>query len=284
MAGLLNFQSPQFVRPEFGETIVYNGMEYFIGSRIGRGYFGEVYHCWDEWGNELVAKILVPRNQTYEDVREQWLEELNKLVLLRHPNITFIYAAFEYRHTFYLIMERCDSTLEDHIKPSFQGEDALVYIAREILQGVDFIHDTGYVHKDIHPGNIFVKIMPSDPPLVSIKIGDLGISNLEGNIDFLNTRLAAWMLPPEYLNPEQYGRVGKQTDIYHTALLLLSVLLGYIPQFTHQEILDGKPRHIAESLSSRYGKVIANALCRHVAFRTQTALDFWREIFSVSQN
>lgn len=283
MAGLLNFQPPQFIPPRPGESITWNGMKYSIGVEIGQGYFGKVYDCSDEWGNELVAKVLVPRNQTYEDVREQWLEELKKLLHLRHPNITFVYAAFEYRHTFYLIMERCHSKLETLIPTVSKDENCLVYIARGILEGVDFIHDSNYVHKDIHPGNILIKITPSDPPWASIKISDLGISNLEGNIDFVNTRLAAWMLPPEFLDSEQYGRVGKQTDIYHTGLLLLSLLLGYIPQFTHQEILDGKPRQIAESFPSRYGKVIAKALRRHVASRTQTALDFWREISEASQ-
>jgi serine/threonine-protein kinase len=180
-------------------------------------------------------------------------------------------------------MERCHSTLEELIPNLYNNEGCLVEIAQGILQGLDFIHDSNYVHKDIHAGNILIKITPTNPPLATVKISDLGISNLEGNIDFLNTRLAAWMLPPEYLDPVQYGQVGKQTDIYHIGLLLLSVLLGEIPKFTHQEILDGKPRQIAESLNSRYGRVIAKALRRHVADRTQTALEVWREILLASQ-
>jgi serine/threonine protein kinase len=286
----LNFQKPKiFRRPENGEIIKHNGMYYFIGEKIGKGNFGEVYECTDEWGNELVAKILVPQNQTYEQVRYTWLEEMNKLVYLRHPSITFVYAAFEYKHTFYLIIERCHCTLEDLIQqiPQFEGELWLPYIAREVLQGVNFMHNAGYVHKDIHHGNVFVlrlqdRIIDNNDPIFIFKIGDLGISNLESNINIFNTILAQWMLPPEYLDPSQYGVIGKQVDVYHCGLLLLSVLLGEIPQFTENEILDGIPRQIAEEFPSPYGEIIAMALRRHTEYRTQTALDFWRGISAAS--
>ena len=74
---------------------------------IGKGNFGYVYECRDEWENELVAKIILSNNRTYEEVKEEWLEELQKLINFRHPNITFIYNAFECDNTFYLIIERC---------------------------------------------------------------------------------------------------------------------------------------------------------------------------------
>ncbi|MBN3925761.1 MAG: protein kinase [Nostoc sp. NMS4] len=280
---------PNFQPPEEGHYIDYNGMRYFIGEVIGQGHYGKVYQCEDEWGNELVAKVLVPRNQTYEQVREQWLEELNKLVLLRHPKITYVYAAFECRNTFYLIIERCNFTLKDLLEfPNLQLELWLPHVAREVLQGINFIHNAGYVHKDIHHGNVFLSLLqdkmnPSNDPVFMFKIGDLGITRLEKDIDIFNTILAEWMLPPEYLAPLKYGVIGRQVDIYHTGLLLLSLLLGEIPQFTHKEILDGKPRQIAESLSSPYSTAIARSLCRRLAFRTESALDFWREISEASK-
>ncbi|WP_086760594.1 protein kinase family protein [Nostoc sp. 106C] len=285
-----NFQPPKFfILPQDGHSINHNGMKYVIGEMIGQGNFGKVYKCEDEWSNELVAKILIPRNQSYEEVQQKWLEEIDKLVYLRHPNITFVYDAFEYRNTFYLIIERCHCTLEDLLNlQNFQGDVWLPHIARDLLQGIHFMHNAGYVHKDIHHGNVFVSLMqdkmiPMKDPVLRFKIGDLGISILERDIDVFNTTLAAWMLPPEYLAPQKFGLIGRQVDIYHIGLLLLSLLLGKIPQFTYDEILAGKPRQIAESLSSRYSDVIARALRRHVAYRTQSALDFWREILEASK-
>jgi len=276
-----------FQPPANGEAILVDGRYYFIGDKIGEGGFGAVYDCTDEWSNSLVAKILIPRGQTYDEVRDSWLDELHKLLELRHPNITYVHAAFEYKDTFYLVIERCTSTLDSVINfPGLSGEVWVPYVARDILQGLDYIHANGYVHKDMHPGNVFVsqsfdRMVPIKEPVWSFKIGDLGISRLEGEIEVFNTLLAQWMLPPEAINPEEFGPVGRTIDIYHTGLLMLAILLGRTPNFTREEIVAGVPRQTAENLPSKYGAVIAKALRRHAAVRTPTAMQFWREIASV---
>ena len=89
------------------------------------------------------------------------------------------------------------------------------------------------------------------------------------------------MLPPEALDPLEFGPVGRTLDIYHVGLLLLALLLGQSPSFTREEILAGVPRQTAESLPSKYGPVIAQALHRHASARIPTAVQFWREIASV---
>lgn len=140
----------------------------------------------------------------------------------------------------------------------------------------------GYVHKDIHPGNVlwsFVRneLVPTNNQSLTFKIGDLGISRLETEIDFMNTTLAPWMHPPEFLDHAQFGVVGRQTDLYHAALLL-AVLQGAEPTFTREEILDGAPRKKAEALGPPYGPALAKALRRQLADRTQTAFEFWKDL------
>jgi serine/threonine-protein kinase len=276
-----------FHPPQVGEEIrTDDGRVYWIGKLIGSGAFGSVFECWDEWGNELAAKVLHPRG-TYKEVRDQWLQELEKLLNLRHPNITFIHAAFEYRHTFYLIIERCAYSLTALIEtPAVDPEIWIPYVARDILQALNFIHSRGYAHKDIHPGNVFIfqardLMVPSKEPVWSFKVGDLGIARLENDIRVFNTLLAEWMLPPEAIDPE-FGRVCRSVDIYHTGLLLMSLLNRGTPAFTRDDIVAGKPRDMAEALSSRYAGVIAKSLRRHVDARYQTPMEFWRELASAS--
>jgi serine/threonine-protein kinase len=145
-----------FTLPREGLVIRHHGRNYSLGKYIGEGSWGAVFHCTDDWENELVAKILKPRNRTYEAVKEEWVKELSNLVKLRHPNITFVYDSFEYRDTFYIIIERCDHTINELIvTPNIDGEEWLPVVAHSVLQGIAFIHKEGYVHKDIHPGNIF---------------------------------------------------------------------------------------------------------------------------------
>jgi len=234
-----------FSPPSRGKSIQVDGKYYSIGNLLGQGYFGSVYECSDEWENHLVAKVLVPKNQTYDEVRQNWLDELAKLLRLRHPNITYVHAAFECDDTFYIVMERCSMTLDVVI--NLQGllpDNWVPHVARDVLQGLEYIHISGYVHKDIHPGNIFVsqsqdRMVPTRDAVWSFKIGDLGISRLETEINAFNTILAQWMLPPEAIQPEEFGQVGRAVDVYHVGLLLLAISLNRVPTFTQQEILEG---------------------------------------------
>jgi serine/threonine-protein kinase len=276
----------QFTPPQPGEAVITEGRYYWLGRFISQGYFGAVYECTDEWANPLVAKVLLPRNRSYEQVRGEWLRELQNLVMLRHPNITFVHDAFEYRDTFYIVLERCDQTLGDLINWAELDPNVWVYpIAQCILQAVHFIHRANYVHKDIHPGNIHISrshgFMASPSPATVFKLGDLGITRLETEINVFNTMLAKWMLPPEAISPADFGVVDKRVDVYHVGLSLLSLLLKGIPSFSQEEIVAGRPRELAEGLSHPLASPLGRALRRHVASRTSSALELWREIQTV---
>ncbi len=86
------------------------------------------------------------------------------------------------------------------------------------------------------------------------------------------------MRPPESYDPDKFGPVGRQVDIYQTGLVLLALMLKEIPYFTQEEVLGGIPQALAQKHDSRFAPVVAKALRRHVEWRTQTALEFWREL------
>lgn len=281
-------QPRRFRLPDKGEVISHGDRNYHIGEKLGRGGFGIVYECSDEWGNALVAKIILPHDRPYAEVRESWLEEAGKLVDLRHPNITFVRDAFEYQDTFYLIIERCNFPLLQVITSiGLDSERWLPYVARDVLQALDYIHAHGYIHKDLHPGNVFVVESRQQAAFIhrivrSFKIGDLGLTRLETDVRAFQTRLAEWMRPPEIVDPDKFGAIGRQVDVYQAGLLLLSLLLKEIPYFTSEEIVGGIPQAVASDHPSPYAPVIAKALRRHVEWRTQTALEFWRELSAVT--
>ncbi|MBL9004024.1 MAG: protein kinase family protein [Myxococcales bacterium] len=275
--------APPFTPPNAGELIPCSIGTITIIQELHSGHFGLTYLARDEWGNDLVVKVHKP-NGTYEEIRSNWAQEHSNLRALRHPNITYIYDAFEYNYTFYIVMERCSGTLDSLIKnPSVNKPILILPLARCILQGLSFMHRAGYVHKDIHAGNVFWTFQRdefglADKQAVCFKIGDLGISRLAQDINIFGTVMAKWMLPPEFLDPASFGFVNTQVDIYHTALLLLTMALGYTPAFTNDDIVRGEPRKLAESLASPLGAPLSRALRRHVNQRTQTPLQFWQEL------
>ena len=233
VSGSLDFGSlapvipKKFSPPSLGDIINFKGRTYYLGQLFASGNFGAVYECTDDWGNELAAKILLPQNRSYDAVRESWQRELENLVNLRHPNVTYVHDAFECNDTFYLIIERCSETLEGLIQwPDLIPALWIKPVSKCVLQALHFIHGAGYVHKDIHPRNVFTRHVRSEmgnEHSTVFKVGDLGITRLEPQIDATNTVFAQWMLAPEFLNPTEFGRVGKPVDIYHAGLLFLSL-------------------------------------------------------------
>lgn len=270
-----------FHAPVRGSTIT-NGSNgtYFIGERIGSGSFGDVYECTDEWANALVVKVLKP-SLPFEQMWRRWESEVENLMRMRHPNITYMHDAFVHEHIFYIVVEKCLYSLDRVL--SRVDENWVVHIARDVLQGLAFVHRHGYVHKDVHPGNIFVSLTSDaidreSGPYLSFKLGDLGIARLESDIRTVGTILAPWMRPPEAIDPQQFGTVGRPTDVYHAALLLLAVLHREVLPFNEHEIVTGVPQRVADQLPTGFSRALGNALHPHVLYRTQTPLEFWREL------
>jgi len=274
----------RFVPPISGEVITsaMTHNTYTIGHVIGEGSFGVVYACFDTWHNELAVKVLKPRGLPYEKIKAAAEAEFMKLVALRHPSIIYIYDAFEFRDTFYIVTERCAgpitelSTIKD-----FNGLYWVMPIARSLLQAVHFLHLNNLVHQDIHPGNVFTAFvkdeMPSDAKAIQFKLGDLGVAKLFQEVDAKNTR-ANWMLPPEVLRPDEFGPIDYRIDIYHIGLLLLQLSCSKLLTFTTEEVLAGKPREMAETLPAPLNFALAKALRRHVPSRTSTAMELWRDL------
>jgi eukaryotic-like serine/threonine-protein kinase len=273
------------VQPTIGESITSEMTRntYTIGNKIGEGAFGIVYHCTDVWSNELAVKVLKPRG-SYEKVRDAAVSEFQKLLALRHPNVTYIHDAFEYRDTFYIVTELCHWPISELFTTvtGFQGSLWLKPIARCLLQAVNYLHINNVAHQDIHCGNVlsaFVRdeMVPDTRSAIVFKLGDLGVARVFDELSPSNTR-AIWMLPPEVIDTSEFGPIDKRIDIYHCGLLFLSVAHGKELRFTQEEILAGAPRKMALELDSTMSFALEKALRRHVQYRTENAMEFWRDL------
>lgn len=277
------------VLPTSGEAIIsqMTGSTYTMGEPIGQGSFGIVYACVDNWNNELAAKVLKPTKPPHEMQAAAWAE-MNKLLQLRHPQITYFYDAFEFRGICYIITERCDFSLAQLLAMDwFQGPIWTMAVARSLLQAVQFLHLNEYAHQDIHAANVFAvsvrgELKIATTPGTQFRLGDLGVAKLFSEIHPQNTR-AQWMLPPEVLNPSEFGAPDHRVDIYHSGLLLLQLEHSKELQFTREEILDGKPRQMALELRPPFNFALEKALRRHVSKRTETARELWRDLNSPAQ-
>ncbi len=266
-----------------GKTVVHRRQRYRLGRKIGAGHSSIVYECSDDWGRALAAKVISPPDAASATRLEAiWRREGKRLVALRHPNIVYLHAAFEAGGRFFMIQEKCAGSVKRFAAGPVANREALLPgMARDLLSALQYIHDAGFVHRDIHPQNVLVagRDLRSAPRL---KIGDLGLC---APVKELETRddvtVADWIRPPEFYDAGRFGRVGPALDVFHAALLLAGFLGGMPPRFGQAEVFDEAPVRWARGLSSRYATALSNALRARVAERTPTALELWRALAAV---
>lgn len=156
-------------------------------------------------------------------------------------------------------------------------------IARCILQAVHSPHVMGIVHQDIHLGNVMAafhkdEMIPEKEELVHFKLC-LGIARLHTELAATELRKRS-IMPPEVLDPNEFGPLDHRIDIYHLGLLLLQLAMSHRLEFTANEILAGKPRALALLLMRRTrwrSKRRCDAAC---STEQRAQLELWRDLNS----
>jgi serine/threonine protein kinase len=214
--------------------------EYRIERLLGAGGFGLTYLAIDTNLNLRVAiKEYLPsdiavRNADHsvapnsspvaEDFmwgKRRFLDESRTIASFRHPNIVRVMRFFEAKGSAYMVMEYVEGdALPDWIKPRRPLPEAQVMaIAGPLLEGLQVVHTAGYLHRDIKPGNIYIRYDGS-PVLL-----DFGSARQKSD------DLTA-IVTPGYAPFEQYhsqGQQGAWSDVYAFAGVLYWVVTGERP-------------------------------------------------------
>ncbi|KAL6174708.1 hypothetical protein ACLB2K_051354 [Fragaria x ananassa] len=104
------------------------------------------------------------------------------------------------------------------------SEENLAPIARQVLQGLDYLHNTHkIVHCDIKPGNLLMNDKKE------VKIADFGCSSDESCSS--STMGTCAYMSPEGLNREMYGGSfsGYARDIWSFGVTLMELYMGHYP-------------------------------------------------------
>lgn len=129
----------------------------------------------------------------------------------------------------FIKMELCHFTLHDFMGKKVTSQVSnghLLGIAHDVGVGLKYIHDKGYIHRDIKPVNIFCKSDPAEG--CTWKIGDLGLAvgiKAEGNFGKVGTEL--------YWSPEMKRELSytTKTDEYSLGLVFLKLVQGQENKF-----------------------------------------------------
>ena len=273
---------------------------YVIERVLGQGSFGITYKALDTNSNVFVAiKEYFPREfssrengsavlasgnqQDIDDFAwglKKFVEEANTLTRFEHPNLVSVQRFFRSNGTAYLVMDYCDGEPLDAI---LDRQNTLEYqriasILTPLLDGLECVHLADVVHRDIKPGNIFIRANGT-PVLLDFGNARNELSN--------HSRSVASVATPGYGAPEQYGsrlNLGPWTDIYGMAATVYRCITGRKPQAAPDRQLGDDLIPLSECAVASYPraflKAIDSALNLKPALRPQSVSAWRKELFS----
>lgn len=250
----------------------YGDVKIKLGHQIARGGYSTVYKATDDFDNALVVKAFNIGTNV-----QMWRNEVSNYMALPHPSIVHMYGAFELEGQCYILLEDGGISI-GRVNLSSQHERALIFLltAKGMLEPLHFMHKRGFVHTDINPANVLLKLTADSKP-VAVKLCDLGLSLKESALSPGKHR-AKWNPPPETVEPARFGVESRQMDVYSTALVLLELLNGEeLGRFSEEEICAGEPQRQAREHESAVGRELAGALAPVAAHRPN-ALELWLNI------
>lgn len=129
--------------------------KYQIGKVLGDGTFGSVTKAINSETNQTVAiKKMKKKFMKWDDCIS--LPEIKSLMKLSHPNVVRLYELIKSNNELYFVFEFMDKNvyqlMKDRQKPF--NETQIRNIIYQTLQGLAYIHRTGYFHRDMKPENL----------------------------------------------------------------------------------------------------------------------------------
>ncbi|MBT3220367.1 MAG: serine/threonine protein kinase [Proteobacteria bacterium] len=199
---------------------------YQLGKAIGVGGMAVVFKAWDAWEKEARAvKVLMPHGARNPKTRTRFLKEARTMSLLDHPHIIRIFDVGEEEGHNFFVMELLEGgNLATYVKKHGRMSPVRVlHIMFQVLQGLDYAHTAGVVHRDIKPHN-----MVFDASQRVVKLTDFGIARvMAGNVERITASgdtlgTLAYMAPEQRADPRDVGPVADLYGVGATTYLLVT--------------------------------------------------------------
>ena len=258
---------------------------YQVSELIARGGMARVYRGRDErLEREVALKVLAEPFASDEEHVKRFLGEARTAASLSHPNLVHVYDSGTDGEHHFIVMEllaryrSLRSVVAD--RGPLPATEAMA-VARDILAGLDLVHDRGLVHCDVKSANVMLGPGPT-------KLIDFGIARTPAAQSGSETSIGSL----HYMAPEQlHGeRLSPASDLYGVGVVLYEALTGNVPfdGRTPTEVAAAQragapvpPDERAPAVPEQLSRVVLQALATDPARRFTSAPAMQRAIDSV---
>lgn len=201
--------------------------EYVVRRMVGEGGMGKVYEAEERLSKRRVAlKVLRPELTRSEEGRRLFVNEMQILAHLEHPNIVRSLATCEVDGQLVMALEFLDGkTLRQELvdRGRLPWPEA-VRIAIAIAEALAAAHaqTEAVVHRDLKPENVVLCEGGG------VKVTDFGVAKVLAAAQATNTQSVGTL---QYMSPEQIdaGSIDGRSDLYALGLVLYECIAGVPP-------------------------------------------------------
>ncbi|XWX01615.1 hypothetical protein V2A60_009643 [Cordyceps javanica] len=199
--------------------------DYRLGECLGKGAFGSVYKAFNWNTGEAVAVKQIKLGDLPKSELRMIESEIDLLKNLHHDNIVKYIGFVKSTDCLNIILEYCENgSLHSICKAYGKFPENLVGVyMTQVLQGLQYLHDQGVIHRDIKGANI---LTTKDG---TVKLADFGVSTstLAGGQD----KEAQVVGTPYWMAPEiiQLSGASSASDIWSVGCTVIELLQGKPP-------------------------------------------------------
>ncbi len=198
---------------------------YRVGSLLGEGGMGRVYRASAPDGSDVALKLVKADLARDSVFRRRFEREADIAARVGHPNVVPIVGRGEQDGIPFLAQRFIGGgSLEDRIgREGTLPLAATIKMCLEVAGGLDALHESGLVHRDVKPGNILLDEQGT------AYITDFGLAK-DRDASVL-TKPGQALGSMDYMAPEQIrgAEVSAPTDVYALGCVMYECLRGSPP-------------------------------------------------------
>ncbi|XP_021047639.1 tyrosine-protein kinase HCK [Mus pahari] len=192
-------------------------------KKLGAGQFGEVWMATYNKHTKVAVKTMKPGSMSVE----AFLAEANLMKTLQHDKLVKLHAVVSQEPIFIVTEFMAKGSLLDFLKSeegSKQPLPKLIDFSAQISEGMAFIEQRNYIHRDLRAANILVSAS------LVCKIADFGLARIIEDNEY--TAREGAKFPIKWTAPEaiNFGSFTIKSDVWSFGILLMEIVTyGRIP-------------------------------------------------------